>query len=330
LEVPSVAHPEQPSYHTVIHALKASPETTCVGYFDNQRSPALSIASGETVWIETLNHFADGVDPKTSTRDIVEFRKQTKQRGPHTVTGPVFIEGAMPGDSLAIVIGGIQPRRHGYNFNLPGKEFPTAGALPDEFPEGQVRHFELDPEGKKIFFAPGIQIPLRPFAGIIGVSPPNREKVTTVVPGAFGGNMDLKELTEGAVVFLPVFVEGALLWVGDGHAAQGDGEVNITAVECAFERVELKISVRKGETLKLPRAETASHWITMGFHPNLEEAFRIALREMLAFLCSDMGMSRSEAYSLCSVAVDFRITQVVNGHKGVHGMLPKAIFWNGE
>jgi acetamidase/formamidase len=167
---------------------------------------------------------------------------------------------------------------------------------------------------------------LRPFAGIIGVSPPNREKITTVLPGPFGGNMDLKELTEGSMLFLPVFVKGALLWVGDGHAAQGDGEVNVTAVECAFESVELKISVRKGATLKLPRAETASHWITMGFHSDLEEAFRIALREMLEFLCLEKGMGRSEAYSLCSVAVDFRITQVVNGNKGVHGMLPKAIF----
>jgi acetamidase/formamidase len=273
-----------------------------------------------------LNHFADGIHSKASTKDIVALRRQTRQRGPHTVTGPVFVEGAMPGDSLAIAIGRIQPRRHGYNFNLPGKEFPTAGALPNEFPEGGVRHFELDPEGGKIFFSPRIQIPLRPFPGIIGVSPPNRERITTVIPGPFGGNIDLKELIEGATVFLPVFVDGALLWVGDGHAAQGDGEVNVTAVECAFESVELTISVRKGETLKLPRAETASHWITMGFDADLEEAFRISLREMLAFLCSEKSMSRSDAYSLCSVAVDFRITQVVNGHKGVHGMLPKAIF----
>jgi acetamidase/formamidase len=326
LEVFSLAHLERSAYPFC--RLQASPETTCIGYFDNQRSGALLIASGQTVWVETLNHFGDGVDPKTSTTDIVEFRKQTKDRGPHTVTGPIFIEGAMPGDSLAVVIGRIQPRRHGYNFHLPGTVFPTAGALPDEFPDGLVRHFELDPDGKRILFAPGIHIPLRPFPGIIGVSPPDRQKITTVFPGAFGGNMDLKELTEGTVLFLPVFVEGALLWVGDGHAAQGDGEVNITAVECAFESVELTISVRKGATLKLPRAETASHWITMGFHPDLEEAFRTALREMLGFLCSEKGMSRPEAYSLCSVAVDFRITQVVNGNKGVHGMLPKAIFDN--
>lgn len=321
-----MAHPEHLSCESAKHSLKATPENTCVGHFDNQRPPVLSIAAGDMVWIETLNHFGDGIAPDTSTTDIIQFRKKTKQYGPHTVTGPIFVEGAMPGDSLVVAIGKFQPRRHGYNFNLPGKEFPAAGALPEEFPEGQVRHFELDPEGKKIFFAPGIQIPLRPFAGIIGVSPPNREKITTVLPGPFGGNMDLKELTEGSMLFLPVFVEGALLWVGDGHAAQGDGEVNVTAVECAFESVELKISVQKGATLKLPRAETASHWITMGFHPNLEEAFRIALRQMLEFLCLEKGMGRSEAYSLCSVAVDFRITQVVNGNKGVHGMLPKAIF----
>jgi acetamidase/formamidase len=321
-----VAYREQSSHPTVKHILKASVKNTCVGYFDNQRAPALSIGSGNTVWIETLNHFADGVGQHTSTKDIIQLRKQTKQYGPHTVTGPIFVEGAMPGDSLAVSIGRIHPRRHGYNFNLPGKEFPTAGALPDEFPEGQIRHFELDPEGKKISFAPGIQIPLRPFAGIVAVSPPGRERITTVVPGAFGGNMDLKELTEGSVLFLPVFVEGALLWVGDGHAAQGNGEVNVTAVECAFERAELTVSMHKGVLLRLPRAETPSHWITMGFHPNLDEAFRIALREMLAFLCLHRGMSRPDAYSLCSVAVDFHITQVVNGNKGVHGMLPKAIF----
>jgi acetamidase/formamidase len=254
------------------------------------------------------------------------LRRQAKNNGPHTVTGPIFVHGAIPGDALAIKIGKICLRKHGYNFNLPAREFPTLGALPDEFPEGQIRHFELNAQQGKIVFAPGIHIPLRPFPGIIGVSPLGREQASTIAPGEFGGNMDLKELTEGSVLYLPVFVEGGLLWVGDAHAAQGNGEVNLTAIECAFESIELQVSVLKNAQLKLPRAETATHWITMGFHPDLDEAFRIALREMIEFLCQAKGLSRLDGYSLCSVAVDFHITQVVDRKKGVHGMLAKSIF----
>lgn len=308
------------------YELKATRQNICVGYFDNQRSPALRIASGDTVFVETLNHFGDGISQKTLADDIVEFRKQAKQYGPHTVTGPIFIAGASPGDALAVMIGEIRPRRHGYNFNMPGKEFPTLGALPEEFPDGQIRHFELDLERKEFIFSSGVHIPLRPFPGIVAVSPFGRESVSTIVPGNFGGNIDLKELTEGSVLYLPVFVEGALLWVGDAHAAQGDGEVNLTAAECAFESIELSVSVIKGSPLKLPRAETASHWITMGFHPSLDEAFRIALKEMIEFIIETKDLTRLDAYSLCSIAVDFRITQVVDGNKGVHGMLPKSIF----
>jgi acetamidase/formamidase len=308
------------------HRLAASRPNICVGYFDNHRLPALRVASGDTVYVETLNHFGDGVSKDTLTDDLVEFRKRAKQYGPHTVTGPIYVAAATPGDTLAITIGEIRPRRHGYNFNMPGKEFPALGALPEEFPDGQIRHFELDLERKEFVFASGIHIPLGPFPGIVAVSPPGRECVSTIVPGAFGGNMDLKELTEGSVLYLPVFVEGALLWVGDAHAAQGDGEVNLTAVECAFESIELNIATLKGSHLKLPRAETDSHWITMGFHESLDEAFRIALKEMINFIVAQKGLTRLDAYSLCSIAVDFRITQVVDGNKGVHGMLPKAIF----
>jgi acetamidase/formamidase len=286
----------------------------------------LRLFSGDTVHVETLNHFGDGVSKDTLTDDLVEFRKRAKQYGPHTVTGPIYVEGAMPGDTLAITIGEIRPRRHGYNFNMPGTEFPALGALPEEFPDGQIRHFELDLERKEFVFAAGIHIPLGPFPGIVAVSPPGRGCVSTIVPGAFGGNMDLKELREGSMLYLPVFVEGALLWVGDAHAAQGDGEVNLTAVECAFESIELNIATIKGSPLKLPRAETDSHWITMGFHESLDEAFRIALKEMIDFIVAQKGLTRLDAYSLCSIAVDFRITQVVDGNKGVHGMLPKAIF----
>jgi acetamidase/formamidase len=308
------------------YRLEAAPENICVGYFDNRRAPALRLASGDTVDVETLNHFGDGISTATVTNDIVEFRKRAKQYGPHTVTGPIFVEDAEPGDALAIAIGEIRPRRHGYNFNMPGKEFPVLGALPEEFPDGQIRHFELDLERKELVFSQGIHVPLRPFPGIVAVSAPDRECVSTIAPGEFGGNMDLKELTTGSILYLPVLVDGALLWVGDAHAAQGDGEVNLTAVECAFESIELGVSVVKGASLKLPRAETNSHWITMGFHPDLDEAFRIALKEMIDFIVERKGLSRLDAYSLASIAVDFRITQVVDGNKGVHGMLPKSIF----
>jgi acetamidase/formamidase len=312
------------------YRLEATPGNICVGYFDNRRAPALRLASGDTVSIETLNHFGDGISTATATNDVVEFRKRAREYGPHTVTGPIFVEDAEPGDALAIAIGEIRPRRHGYNFNMPGKEFPVLGALPEEFPEGQIRHFDLDLDRKELVFSRGIHVPLRPFPGIVAVSPAERACVSTIAPGEFGGNMDLKELTEGSVLLLPVFVEGALLWVGDAHAAQGDGEVNLTAVECAFESIELSVAVVKGVSLKLPRAETDSHWITMGFHPDLDEAFRIALKEMIDFIVENKGLSRLDAYSLASIAVDFRITQVVDGNKGVHGMLPKNIFKDRE
>jgi acetamidase/formamidase len=308
------------------YRLEATPENICVGYFDNRREPALRLESGDTVYVETLNHFGDGISRASGTDDIVEFRKRAKQYGPHTVTGPIFVEDAEPGDALAIAIGDIRPRRHGYNFNMPGKEFPVLGALPDEFPDGQIRHFDLDLERKELVFSQGIHVPLRPFPGIVAVSAAEGECVSTIAPGDFGGNMDLKELTTGSILYLPVLVDGALLWVGDAHAAQGDGEVNLTAVECAFESIELTVSVVKGASLKLPRAETDSHWITMGFHPDLDEAFRIALKEMIEFLVEQKGLTRLDAYSLASIAVDFRITQVVDGNKGVHGMLPKSIF----
>jgi acetamidase/formamidase len=308
------------------HQLAASRETTAVGRFENGRSPVLSIASGDTVFVQTLNHYGDQVAPTTSLAELVTLRKESGSCGPHTVTGPIFVEGAIAGDSLAIQIGKISPRNHGYNFNLPGKDFPSIGALPEDFPEGQLRHFALDPHSNEIVFEPDIRIPVKPFPGIIAVSPPDYATLSTIEPGEFGGNMDLKELTSGSVLYLPVFVNGALVWVGDAHAAQGNGEVNLTAVECAFDSIELTIRVLKDIRLAQPRAETATHWITLGFHPDLDEAFRRALRDMILFITTEKRLSRLDAYSLCSLAVDFHITQVVDGSKGVHAMLPKSIF----
>jgi acetamidase/formamidase len=201
--------------------------------------------------------------------------------------------------------------------------------LSDDYPEGQIRYFDLERVESEVPFAPGIIIPLNPFPGIVAVAPGAEGKFSTIQPGPFGGNLDLKELTEGAKLYLPIFVPGALLWIGDAHAAQGDGEVNHNAIECAFQEIQVQLILRRDLHLSLPCAETPTHWITMGFHPDLDEALTIALKEMIRFLETEKGLSLLDAYALCSIAVDFRVTQVVDGKKGIHAMLPKAIFEKG-
>ena len=175
-------------------------------------------------------------------------------------------------------------------------------------------------------FSPSITLKLAPFWGSIGVAPPSViHRLSSGPPGAHGGNLDNKELVAGSILYLPVHVPGALISMGDGHALQGDGEVTITALETSL-RGTVQIFVRKGKPIRWPRAETLTHFISMGLHTDLDEAARMATREMIDFLVSEKGLSREEAYILCSLAVDLRVTQVVDDTKGVHGMLPKAIF----
>jgi acetamidase/formamidase len=225
---------------------------------------------------------------------------------------------------LQVHIQKLIPIRSGVNYHYPGRM--NTGGLPEDFPLGQFKAFHLDVERMETSFAPGVVIPLRPFLGVMGVAPRHGERQPAGAPGYFGGNMDNKELTAGSTLYLPVSVKGALFSAGDAHAVQGDGEVNVTAIETAMEEAVLQFFVRKDLNLQRPMGETETHWITMGFHKDLDEAAKIALRDAIRFISQNHGLSPDDAYSLSSLAVDLRVTQIVDGEKGIHAMIPKAIF----
>jgi acetamidase/formamidase len=324
------------------YRLAATPETVQWGWLDPKEPPKLTIESGDIVSVETLMHAKDQIQKGTTMEKIVELRKANPGGGPHSITGPIFVKGAKPGDVMEIRIRKIVPKKVGTNFNLPGKEFPTIGALATQFPEGYVHYFDLDPKKPTAVFKPGIEIPLRPFPGVlaVGIDPddPSPRKggakdalapVSTLRPWKNGSNMDINELTAGSTILIPVFLEGGLIWTGDSHCAQGNGEVNLTALECSFESIEIQPIVRHDLKLTWPRIETRTHWITVGFDEDLGKAMANATNEMVDFLSTTKGLTREEAYSLTSVAGDCRVSQVVDVRKGVHCMIPKSL-WVGK
>ena len=217
-------------------------------------------------------------------------------------------------------------------FRLPANTFRKgAGFLPDEFEGSKTKIIRLDRARKVGIFAPGIELPLKPFFGSMGVAPPEGAgKVDSGPPGNFAGNLDNKELVAGTTLFIPVHARGALFEVGDGHAGMGNGEGGYQRDGNPRSQAEFQFILRKGMHLKWPRGETPTHWITMGLDPDLTEAAKIAVHETLDFLMSEKKLTREEAYMLASVAVDFEITQLVDGTKGVHGMIPKSIFRKGK
>jgi acetamidase/formamidase len=321
------------------HVLKATPQNVQWGWLDPKEPPRLTIDSGDTVSIETMMHAMDQIQKGVSMEKIVELRKANPGGGPHSLTGPIAVNGAEPGDVLEIRILKIVPKKVGTNFNLPGKEFPTIGALAKDFPEGHVAYFDIDPKAKTVKIQPGIEIPLRPFPGTlaVGIDPddPSPRKggvkdpmapVSTIRPWKNGSNMDINEMTEGTTIFIPVFLKGGLIWTGDSHCAQGNGEVNLTALECSYEEIRLQPIVRKDLRLTWPRIETKTHYIQVGFDEDLNKAFVNAINETVDFLTTEKKLDRQEAYSLASMAADCRVSQVVDVRKGVHCMVPKSIF----
>lgn len=306
------------------HMLLAGPQTVHTGYFDSTLPPVLSIDSGDTVVLSTMMLMDGQLRCGMRLEDLLVLRQGYVDRGigPHTLTGPIFIRGAEPGDVLEVRVKRLLLADGGVNYHLPGTL--KAGSLPEEFPNGRIKTLQFDLEAMTASLAPGIRVPLRPFLGIMGVAPHPGERRPSGVPDYFGGNIDNKELVEGTTLYLPVNVRGALFSAGDAHATQGDGEVNVTAAETALREAALQFVVRKDMRLERPMAETSTHWITMGFHPDLDEAAKIALRDALAFLRS-RGVSPDDAYALASLAVDLRVTQVVNGNRGIHAMIPKAV-----
>jgi acetamidase/formamidase len=307
-----------------VYLLPANSKTTHTGYYDNSLPPVLTIDSGDTVVFETMMLFDNQFMPGLTYEEQAAVRAPYGERkvGPHVLTGPVYINGAEPGDVLEVRIGKMIPRSYGINLSHPGR-----GALPEDFPKGHKKDFYLDWTKRQTVFKPGIVIPLRPFHGSMAVAPKEPGKVSSAPPGYYGGNLDCKELVEGTTLYLRVQVKGALFSVGDSHAAQGDGEVSITALETAFPEARLTFIVGK-DMMKLerPMFETPSHWGTFGFHNDLDEAVKIALRDMIEFLVTTKKLSRFEAYSLCSIQGDLRCTQVVTRPKAIHLMMPKAIF----
>lgn len=311
------------------HVLRATDETVTVGQLDREFPPVLAIEPGDTVTLETMNHWADGVTPETSIDDVIELRSSKyPEVGPHSVTGPIEVAGARPGDVLRVAVERLVPREHGFNLFMPGAF--KLGLLYEEFPEGRIRHFEHDLEAMTTEFLPGVTLPLAPFLGIMAVAPEDPGPHHTMPPGLYGGNLDIPELVEGAVLYLPVQVDGALFSAGDAHSRQGHGEVCLTAIETAMDEARLRFSLLEGREWPQPRVETPEAWITVGLDPDLLKAARAAVRDMMRLLGEQYGLKRDDAYSLCSVAADLSVTQVVNGVRGVQARLSKALFAGSE
>jgi acetamidase/formamidase len=299
--------------------LPATLETTQWGWFNNAQAPVLNIEAGDTVIMETMMHSHNQVVPGRTIEEIKKLRTDHPGRGPHTVTGPIYVEGAEPGDVLKVRINRIDPRAYGANFNVPG----MFGQFPKEYQDGQVKYVYLDWDRKEAEFLPGVFIPLRPFPGTLGVARREPGQYSTVPPGEFAGNMDIRDLTAGTTLYVPVWVKGALLWSGDSHAAQGNGEVNLTALETAFRELNMTIEVVKGQPLDFPRIETARSWITMGFDQDLNNAWQQARAQTIMLLAEKRQLSQETAQTLMPTISDCRISQVVNIKKGIHCLSPK-------
>ncbi|HEV2531350.1 acetamidase/formamidase family protein [Phenylobacterium sp.] len=310
--------------------LQATPATVAWGNYDAAHPPALTIRSGDTVVVHTLLTNSptglerNGVPPDQVEASLREIYAKVTDKGPggHILTGPIYIEGAEPGDTLEIRILKIDLAiPYAYNGFRYG-----AGILSEEFPYARTKIIPLDRERMVARFAPGVTVPLHPFFGSMGVAPPPAiGRYDSTPPTFIGGNMDNKELVAGTTLYLPVFDKGALFEVGDGHAGQGNGEVDVTAMETSLTGT-FQFIVRKDLKTAYPRAETPTHYIAMGFDDDLSIAAHKAVREMVEFLTATKGLSRDDAYMLTSIAGDADITEVVDRNKGVHVMMPKSVF----
>jgi acetamidase/formamidase len=303
--------------------LEPAPETVHWGYFDAALEPRLAIDSGERVTISSVSGGPElmPAPPLVVPKALPAIHERvTRKMVPgHICTGPVAVRGAKAGQVLQVDIEAIDVLYDwGYN-----SVRPLAGALPHDFSENRHIHIVLD-RGKKCWRLPwGQEVPLAPFFGVMGVAPPPAwGTISTLPPRKNGGNLDNKELGAGSTLYLPIFVDGALFSVGDGHGVQGDGEVCITAVETGLTGT-FRLTARADMALEWPMAETPTHVITMAFDPDLDDCVVIALRQLLDLICERAGLDRYQAYTLASLAADLRVTQVVNGNKGIHAMLDK-------
>ena len=309
-----------------VHRLEATPATVAYGYYWSEAKPALTVRSGDFVDVETmLTNTPAGLerigvkaaDVPQHLRDIVA-QDTGSLRGPggHILTGPIYVEGADPGDVLEVRFKSITlPIAYGYN--------GCSGFVRELCEQRGSTLIHLDRKKMTAEVAPGIVVPLRPFFGSVGVAPAAAlGRVSSNPPGRHAGNLDNRELVAGTTLYIPVFVKGALLEIGDGHAAQGDGEVDQTAVETNLQG-RIQVIVRKDMKLEWPRGETPTHWITMGTDTSLVVATKTAIREMVKFLQEKKGITQTQAYQAASMAADAHITQLVDGNVGVHMMIAK-------
>ncbi|MCK6453046.1 MAG: acetamidase/formamidase family protein [Alphaproteobacteria bacterium] len=308
------------------HELPLTPETMVWGYFDAAQKPVLEVASGDTVTLHALPAFSPARLPSDPAFEVPPILAEAMARLPpgpatHFLSGPIAVGGAVPGDVLEIEILDIRPWMDwGYVAIMP-----LRGTIPEDFPEPAMIHARIEAQAGIVHMLPGLDIPLDPFFGVLATAPaPSWGRLSTIVPRAFGGNMDNKEFRVGAKVYLPVFVPGASFSAGDGHGVQGDGEVCITALETGM-RGTFRLTVRKDLRLAWPFAETQEHLISIGLDEDLDDAAKQATREMILHVTRLTRLTREQAYMLCSLAGDLRVTQTVDGNKGVHMMLRKSL-----
>ncbi len=339
------------------YRVPANAKTVNLGLFALNQPPAIKVRSGDIVSLETWNScLHEMVYNKTTPADVAKFyvaHDIQKRRGMHSLTGPVYVEGAEPGDVLEIRILDIKLGDFGYNFLSP-----TQGIL-SEFTKPRIKYFKFDKENNTTEFTKGVCLQLKPFPGIIAVAPPldwpqgwpvnipnaAAQPVTgefnSVPPGPFGGNLDQPELQVGSILFVPVFQKGALVWTGDSHAMQSNGEIDITALETSYEGITLQFIVRKdlkaegvldktkrkgGCTFTWPIIENSTHWMIVGLNTDLFEAMKLASRNAIDFLVRTQGLSPEESYQFLSMVGDFEIAEAVNVIKNVTCHIPKAPF----
>jgi acetamidase/formamidase len=315
-----------------VHVVDSNKDTVRLGVFDATLPPIVTIESGDWVsFPNTWSHFLNEMQPGVPVSRLAELRTSNPGRGPHSIIGPIAVKDAEPGDVIEIRYRRLHPEAWGAVFNNPAAL--GTGLLPQDFSQGQIKYVDLDLATMQGKFAPDINIPLTPFQGTLGLAPPDGffpplspGVTSSVPPGPHGGNLDLRELGEGSVLYLPVWHPGALIYTGDSHAVQGDGEICLTALETRMQEVLIQVVLHKQKNFHWPVAETATHWITVGLDKDLNTAMALAARNAIDFLSTRAQLTPADAYALSSIAVSFRVTQVVDIVRGVHAMIPKSLF----
>jgi len=315
-----------------VHAVESTKETVRLGVFDANLPPIVTVDSGDTIsFPNTWSHFLNEMQPGVPVDKLAKMRVDNPGKGPHSIIGPIAVNKAEPGDVLEIRYRKLEPFPWGAVFNNPGSL--GTGLLPQDYAQGQVKYMDLDLQAMKAPFARDINVPLKPFQGTLGLAPPDGYYpplspgvTSSVPPGPHGGNLDLSELAEGSSLFIPVWKSGALIFTGDSHAVQGDGEICLTALETRMKEMRIQVVLHKQKNFAWPVAETDTHWIVVGLDKDLNIAMASAARNAIKFLATRSGMTELDAYALCSIAVSFRVTQVVDIVRGVHAMIPKSLF----